>query len=196
MADLGLRLYITVKANRRGNWAIRERSKQKHRIQTHYSSIMWRKQSTCLPRTSLSAQMFSFPHKFAPDRKFLFKIKHKPRKAKKFKFRADTATSFTPPKLPQQRRQGPAGVLLWRARVWSGQTPCPGSGWVLLESDIWERACALSCSGPLGQPDRERLCHPLKCLPACHAGVSLWASSPAGLAPRGISAGRRWGRGP
>lgn len=47
--------------------------------------------------------MFSFPHNFAPDRKFLFKIKnkHKPRKAKKFKFRADTATSITPRKLPQ-----------------------------------------------------------------------------------------------
>lgn len=102
MADLDLRLHLIIKANRRGNWAIMETSKQKYYMQTLKSSIMWKKHSTCLPKTSLPVQMFSFPHKFAPDRKFLFKIKnkHKPRKAKKFKLGADTATSLTPLKLP------------------------------------------------------------------------------------------------
>lgn len=52
--------------------------------------------------------MFPFPYKFALDKKFLFKIKnkHKPRKAKKFKFRADPATSITPGKL-SHRSRGP-----------------------------------------------------------------------------------------
>lgn len=74
--------------------------------------------------------MFSFPHKFAPDRKFLFKIKHKPRKAKKFKFRADTATSFPPTKTPSQRLQGPAGVALVKSNgvVWADPMPRLGVG--------------------------------------------------------------------
>ena len=194
-ADLGLRLYFVIKADRRGNWAIRETTKQKYHIQTLHSSIMWGKHSTRLPRTSLSVQMFSFPHKFAPDRKFLFKIKHTPRKAKKFKFRADTATSFTPPELPHRDSKVLLAWLSWRARVWSEQTPCTGSGCVPLESDTRERDCALSCSGFLWQSWRERPCHPHKRLPSCHLGISHENPSPAGLAHCGISLVSRWGRG-
>lgn len=122
------------KSKWKGKLSLRKTSKQKYYIQTLCSSIMWRKHSTHTCQEHLSVQMFSFPHKFAPNRKFLFKIKnkHKPRKAKKFKFRADTATSLTPAQILHKYSKVLLAQLFWRARVCSEQTPGTGSGCVPL----------------------------------------------------------------
>lgn len=157
---------------------------------------MWRKHSTCLPRTSLSVQMFSFPHNFAPDRKFLFKIKnkHKPRKAKKFKFRADTATSITPRKLPH-RLEGPTcrGFLKGEGMFWAD----PKQRFWVCSTDIWVRAvlwAALASSD--SHTGRGCFTHTNTWLPVIWASVTwivIWQIT--NLAHCGISLIRHWGRG-
>lgn len=169
---LGPKTILHYKNRQKGKLTIRKTSKQKRYIQALFSPIMWRKHSTCLPRTSLSVQMFSFPHKFAPDRKFIFKIKkkHKPRKAKKFKFRADTATSVTPWKLPH-RLKGPVcrTLLKGNGMVWAD----PRHRFWVCSTDIQVRAvlwAALASSD--SHTGRGFVTHTNTCLPVIWASVT------------------------
>lgn len=119
------------------------------------------------------------------------RIKHKPRKAREFKLRADAAASVTPPELPH-RLKGPMCRAPWKGKGVAWAEPRLRFGCVPLP---FEQGLCSELLGRLWQSDRERLYHPHKHLHSHHLGASHVDPNPAELTHCGISLIRHWGRG-